>query len=42
MVKMSREKFRSLCNRLGLECKHIDYKKYLIKEKLKNIKKDFV
>lgn len=28
MVKMSREKFRSLCNRLGLECKHIDYNKY--------------
>lgn len=28
MVKMSREKFRSLCDRFGLECKHIDYNKY--------------
>jgi hypothetical protein len=28
MVKMSREKFRSLCNRLGLECKYIDDNKY--------------
>ena len=28
MVKMTSEKFRSLCNRLGLECKQIDYNKY--------------
>ena len=28
MVKMNVEKFRSLCDKLGLECKHIDYNKY--------------
>lgn len=28
MVKMSNEKFRSLCNTFGLECKNIDYNKY--------------
>jgi len=28
MVKMTSEKFRSLCIKFGLECKQIDYNKY--------------